>query len=252
MNSGAVTSPTILPPSSRAVSLGIGPPGPCRSDIQIPHNLPGAENDCSLFFEKEKHTPESCAHLEDCEAEAEAAASAVAVAAALSGMGFPVGIKWPNDVLATSEQFWRRKLCGIRSEMELAGADLAWVSLGIGINVNHEQFPDELAKTAGSLRQLNDGNMVSRAAVAAAVLDKIEDVYVCMESSGFAPVRERWLKLAMGIGQEATVRDDGAPDPHGETTGIVRGMDEDGHLLMEVAGQDQLHAVYAGDLIFEV
>ncbi|XP_030974288.1 uncharacterized protein LOC115994337 [Quercus lobata] len=78
---GAVTSPTILPPSSRAVSLGIGPPGPCRSDIQIPHNLPGAENDCSLFFEKEKHTPESCAHLEDCEAEAEAAASAVAVAA---------------------------------------------------------------------------------------------------------------------------------------------------------------------------
>ena len=81
MNSGAVTSPTILPPSSRAVSLGIGPPGPCRSDIQIPHNLPGAENDCSLFFEKEKHTPDSCAHLEDSEAEAEAAASAVAVAA---------------------------------------------------------------------------------------------------------------------------------------------------------------------------
>uniref|UniRef100_A0A2N9H8U9 BAT2 N-terminal domain-containing protein n=1 Tax=Fagus sylvatica TaxID=28930 RepID=A0A2N9H8U9_FAGSY len=78
---GAVTSPTILPPSSRAVTLGIGPPGSCRSDIQIPHNLPGAENDCGLFFEKEKHTPESCAHLEDSEAEAEAAASAVAVAA---------------------------------------------------------------------------------------------------------------------------------------------------------------------------
>jgi hypothetical protein len=80
---GAVTSPTILPPSNRAVSLRIGPPGPCRSDIQMSHNLPGAENDCSLFFEKEKRAPESCDHLEDCEAEAEAeaAASAVAVAA---------------------------------------------------------------------------------------------------------------------------------------------------------------------------
>ncbi|KAE7999604.1 hypothetical protein FH972_004012 [Carpinus fangiana] len=74
---GAVTSPTILPPSNHAVSLRY------RSDIQISHNLPGAENDCSLFFEKEKRAPESCDHLDDCEAEAEAeaAASAVAVAA---------------------------------------------------------------------------------------------------------------------------------------------------------------------------
>lgn len=70
--SGAVTSPTILPPSSRAVSHGIGPPGPSRSDMQLSHNLSASEN---------LHTTESCVHLEDCEAEAEAAASAVAVAA---------------------------------------------------------------------------------------------------------------------------------------------------------------------------
>ncbi|XWS45281.1 hypothetical protein CRYUN_Cryun15aG0123200 [Craigia yunnanensis] len=76
---GAVTSPTVLPPSSHAISHGIGPPGPSRSEIQIPRNLSAAENDCTLFFEKEKHSNESCVHLEDCEAEA--AASAVAVAA---------------------------------------------------------------------------------------------------------------------------------------------------------------------------
>ncbi|KAG8642616.1 uncharacterized protein LOC110627596 [Manihot esculenta] len=77
---GAVTSPTILPPSSRAVSHGMGPPGPCRSDIQISLNLSAAEDDCSLFFEKEKRS-DGCesSHLVDCEAEA--AASAVAVAA---------------------------------------------------------------------------------------------------------------------------------------------------------------------------
>ncbi|XP_022739914.1 uncharacterized protein LOC111292004 isoform X2 [Durio zibethinus] len=81
---GAVTSSTVLPPSSRAVSHGIGPPGPSRSEIQTPHNLSATENDCSLFFEKEKHSNESCVYLEDCEAEAEAAASAVAVAAITS------------------------------------------------------------------------------------------------------------------------------------------------------------------------
>ncbi|KAM1091236.1 hypothetical protein ACFX2J_018544 [Malus domestica] len=78
---GAVTSPTILPPSSRSISHGIGPPGPSRSDMQLSHNLSADENDCGLLFEKEKHTAESCVHLEDCESEAEAAASAVAVAA---------------------------------------------------------------------------------------------------------------------------------------------------------------------------
>ncbi|KAJ4964443.1 hypothetical protein NE237_024382 [Protea cynaroides] len=77
---GAVTSPTILPPGSRAVSNGIISPGACRSD-QIHRSLSAAENDCTLFFEKENHPDESCIHLEDSEAEAEAAASAVAVAA---------------------------------------------------------------------------------------------------------------------------------------------------------------------------
>lgn len=78
---GAVTSPTVLPPGSCATLLGIGPTGLCHSDIQIPHKLSGAENDCHLFFEKEKQHSESCTHIEDSEAEAEAAASAVAVAA---------------------------------------------------------------------------------------------------------------------------------------------------------------------------
>ncbi|XP_062102039.1 uncharacterized protein LOC133810364 [Humulus lupulus] len=78
---GAVTSPTILHHSIRAVSHGIGPPGPCRTEVQLSHSLGGAKNDCDILFEKDKHTTKSCVHLEDCEAEAEAAASAVAVAA---------------------------------------------------------------------------------------------------------------------------------------------------------------------------
>ncbi|CAI9117569.1 OLC1v1018974C1 [Oldenlandia corymbosa var. corymbosa] len=72
---GAVTSPPILPPSSRA-------PGSSRPEIQIPHNLSVAEDECSLFFKKDKHTDDSCAHLQD--SDAEAAASAVAVAAIAS------------------------------------------------------------------------------------------------------------------------------------------------------------------------
>lgn len=72
--SGAVTSPTVLPPSNRA-------PGSSRAEIQISHKLSADEDDCTLFFEKDKKTDNSCVHLQDSEAEAEAAASAIAVAA---------------------------------------------------------------------------------------------------------------------------------------------------------------------------
>ncbi|KAI3799034.1 hypothetical protein L1987_34322 [Smallanthus sonchifolius] len=70
---GAVTSPTILPPSGRVVSHSIGAPGSFRSDMT--QNVSKAENDCNIFFKKDEQS------TKDCEAEVEAAASAVAVAA---------------------------------------------------------------------------------------------------------------------------------------------------------------------------
>ncbi|XP_026389614.1 uncharacterized protein LOC113284385 [Papaver somniferum] len=77
---GAVTSPAILPSSSRAVSSDLGPPGSSRPDASVDHTLSAVESGHS-FFDKERCPDESCVHLDDPEAEAEAAASAVAVAA---------------------------------------------------------------------------------------------------------------------------------------------------------------------------
>ncbi|XP_077224737.1 uncharacterized protein LOC143858033 isoform X2 [Tasmannia lanceolata] len=80
---GAVTSPIVLPPISRTISNGNGPPGSCRSDVSMDHKFSAPRGDCTMFFDKEKQSDKSCVHLEDpeAEAEAEAAASAVAVAA---------------------------------------------------------------------------------------------------------------------------------------------------------------------------
>lgn len=178
--------------------------------------------------------------------------AAVAVADALKGMGFDVGIKWPNDVLSTSTDFYRRKLCGIRCEMKLSTTGLSWISLGIGVNVNHCEFPEEIARKAASLRQLDGGREVSRSQVAAAILDTLEGVYATLEHEGFAPVRQRWLNLAVGLGELATVNDGDGPGPLDTTTGIVHGLDEEGHLLLEIEGKQGLHTVVAGDLVFEV
>eukprot|EP00268_Persea_americana_P052148 TRINITY_DN582_c0_g1_i1.p1 TRINITY_DN582_c0_g1~~TRINITY_DN582_c0_g1_i1.p1 ORF type:complete len:2479 (-),score=648.89 TRINITY_DN582_c0_g1_i1:1460-8896(-) len=78
---GAVTSPTILPPSSLPVSSSVGPPGSCRPDVSIDCNLSASGAEHAIIFDKDEHPDPSCVQLEDPEAEAEAAASAVAVAA---------------------------------------------------------------------------------------------------------------------------------------------------------------------------
>lgn len=116
---GAVTSPTVLPPSTRAVSHGIGPPGPCRSDIQISHNLSTPENDCTIFFDKEKNTSESCVNLEDCEAEAEAAASAIAVAAISSDEVVGNGLGTGSVSASETKNFGGADTDGIRAGKNL-------------------------------------------------------------------------------------------------------------------------------------
>lgn len=115
---GAVTSPTILPPSSRSVSHGIGPPGSCRTDIQISHNLSASESGRSRFYDKEKHPSDTCVHFEDSEAEAEAAASAVAVAA-ISG----------DEIVACS--------VSVSDTKSIGGADINVIAAGENISCNY-------------------------------------------------------------------------------------------------------------------
>lgn len=57
-----------------------------------------------------------------------------------------VGVKWPNDVYIDG-----RKVSGILSEVQIAGARAAWVVVGIGINVHARDFPPEIADRATSL-----------------------------------------------------------------------------------------------------
>uniref|UniRef100_A0A5B6YT97 Uncharacterized protein n=1 Tax=Davidia involucrata TaxID=16924 RepID=A0A5B6YT97_DAVIN len=136
---GAVTSPTILPPGSRAVSHGIGAPGSGRSDIQIPHNLSAAENDCTLFFEKDKHSSESCVPLEDheAEAEAEAAASAVAVAAISSDEVVGNGMGTCSVSVSDTKSFGGADIGGITGgvavDQQLASQSRAEESLSVAL-----------------------------------------------------------------------------------------------------------------------
>lgn len=134
---GAVTSPTILPSSSCAVSIGIGPPGSSRPELQMSHNLAAAENDCSLFFEKEKHPNESGVRLQDCEAEAEAAASAVAVAAIGSDEIVRNGLSTGSVSVSDTKTFGGADIdvitTGVNDEQQLASQSRGEESLTVAL-----------------------------------------------------------------------------------------------------------------------
>lgn len=73
-------------------------------------------------------------------------AAAAATCRAVTEMGFPVGIKWVNDLLLDG-----KKICGILTEAVSLGSKTLSYVIGIGINVGKSDFPDEIREIAAAL-----------------------------------------------------------------------------------------------------
>ena len=105
---------------------------------------------------------------------------ALAVADALEDAGVAgVQVKWPNDLLIGG-----RKIGGILCEARWSGDRLAWIAIGVGINVANP-LPDALLGAAASIAEFHPGvrpgdlaapviGAVRRAAEIAAPLDRAE------------------------------------------------------------------------------
>ena len=77
------------------------------------------------------------------------AASVAVILAIKKVTGITGGIKWPNDIILKG-----KKVCGILTEMNSELDKINYVILGIGINVNQEagDFPEDIRQVATSLR----------------------------------------------------------------------------------------------------
>ncbi|GAB2259855.1 hypothetical protein Droror1_Dr00010710 [Drosera rotundifolia] len=122
---GAVTSPTILPPTSRSVSHGISAPGPYQSDHRVSRKIADSKNEYALQFEKDKQPNDPSVHLEDCEAEAAAAASAVAAAAISSDEVPMTGLDACPVPIADTKCFIHSEIAAIKSSATAGDNDAA-------------------------------------------------------------------------------------------------------------------------------
>jgi BirA family biotin operon repressor/biotin-[acetyl-CoA-carboxylase] ligase len=131
--------------------------------------------------------------------------------------GLAADLRWPNDVLIGD-----RKCAGI-----LAQLDGDAVIAGIGINVNHTQFPSEIAQLATSL-YLAGHRSVSREDLLVSLVHDVEGCCKILAEQG-APTILRMFTRASTYASGRRVRVD-QDDLHLE--GITCGLDPAGFLVV--------------------
>ena len=121
------------------------------------------------------------------------------------------GIKWPNDIVVSARGEDYHKICGILTEMRLEEMEIRDIVIGIGLNVNQTEFPEEIRETAGSLC-LALGHPVNRAELTAAVWRHFEEVYkTYLEAQSLEPLRERYECGLVNRGRKVRVLDPAEP-----------------------------------------
>ena len=153
--------------------------------------------------------------------------------------GAPARIKWPNDVVVRG-----RKLGGVLVEAAVIGGRLAYVILGIGVNLNVQ--PAELAAGLGataegavSLQEIL-GREVERNAFAAALLNRLEKWHHTFLTRGPDAVRAAWQARDALNGRRLEARTDGEV-----CEGWCRGIHSDGSLILEDDAGQSRH-IFAG------
>src|SRR5438477_11611520 len=83
--------------------------------------------------------------------------------------GFRPLLKWPNDIIVDD-----RKLVGLLAEAELRGDEVDAVVVGMGLNVNWDRPPPELADIAVAASEVA-GRAVDREALLDTFLARLEE-----------------------------------------------------------------------------
>lgn len=134
-----------------------------------------------------------------------------------------VQIKWVNDL-----QIGGKKIAGILTEGGVTTGDvLDFAVVGIGINVCHVDFPDELTDIAGTVEDAA-GIAIDRERLLAVLLNELENAIARLADRAFM---QEYRRRSSILGKAVTVTE-------GDTvyTATAMDIDEDGALIIECDG----------------
>ena len=160
----------------------------------------------------------------------------MAVAKAVKNLGFDVSIKWPNDVVVS-----HKKICGILTEMGVRDGKIDYAVIGVGINVNIREFPEEMADKATSL-YLESGREFDRSQIPGLVMEAFEKYYEKFAATcDLSGLKEEYESILANYNQPVRVL---AKEPY---EGVARGITDGGEMLVEKT-DGTIVAVSAGEV----
>ena len=160
----------------------------------------------------------------------------MAVAKAVKSLGFDVSIKWPNDVGVS-----HKKICGILTEMGVRDGKIDYAVIGVGINVNIKEFPEEMVDKATSL-YLESGKEFDRSQIPGLVMEAFEEYYEKFAATcDLSGLKEEYESILANYNQPVRVL---AKEPY---EGVARGITDGGELLVEKT-DGTIVAVSAGEV----
>ena len=160
----------------------------------------------------------------------------MAVAKAVKNLGFDVSIKWPNDVVVS-----HKKICGILTEMGVRDGKIDYAVIGVGINVNIKEFPEEMVDKATSL-YLESGKEFDRSQIPGLVMEAFEKYYEKFAATcDLSGLKEEYESILANYNQPVRVL---AKEPY---EGVARGITDGGELLVEKT-DGTIVAVSAGEV----
>lgn len=157
----------------------------------------------------------------------------VGMAVALAAAGaVHARLQWPNDLVMGG-----KKVGGILSEMlqDVSGSRIPVI--GLGINLNQAEFPEEIAHRATSLALQRPGAQFDAETVLQQVIQRIE---LLPEPTDWSVLRPLWMLLDETPGKHYTM-------PNGDEA-VAIGIGPHGELICAVDGETQ--SVLAADAIF--
>ena len=136
-----------------------------------------------------------------------------------------VAIKWPNDIY-----YCNQKLGGVLIENGINGNIIKTSIIGIGLNVNQQQFSPELSHKAISLHQILQEDVNLRLLLAE-ICSQIESLYLQLKSGKYAVIRDAYVNKLYKLGILSLYRQNGEV-----FEGIIKGVTDSGFLQIECNG----------------
>lgn len=141
--------------------------------------------------------------------------------------GKEVKIKWPNDVLADDQ-----KISGILIRNHVESQAIKSSVIGIGFNVNQQNFGDEKYGRATSLKCMTEKDW-DRTEVMQKLLARLEFWYTKLREGQIAEVDQSYLAKMWKLNEETNAVWKGE-----ETRVKMKGLESNGRLIIEHQGEE--------------